>query len=304
MIELNQAPTQFDSKQKILLSFAGDVYNSATYLKRCFNNIGAYLVTALGKDQYSSSMREQLKSENINCEFVFSSDTKIPGLYSIHTDEDGERTFHYWRNDSAARYIMDFLNTDIIEQLKKFDMFVFSGISLAIIPPAKLNDFWEMLNELKKAEVKIVFDSNYRSKLWKSKKEAISQYELAFQTTDMLLPSIEDFELLFEIDKPEQIIQHLKNYNIEEIVIKNGSGDINIFSNKTRLDVPISQVEYIVDTTSAGDSFNGSYIGSRLSELSTDESAKFASQIAGFVIQHPGAIVDSNKLYTFLESLN
>ena len=161
-------------------SFAGDVYNSAVYLKRCFPQVTTSVVTALGQDNLSNKMLERFESEQINTQLVFAHDTKVPGMYYIETDEHGERSFIYWRNDSAAKKVVDFLDADALEQLSQGDMFFFSGISLAIIEESAREQFWKVVKQLKDAGVKIVFDPNYRARLWNSVEETKEQYHLAF----------------------------------------------------------------------------------------------------------------------------
>ena len=114
-------------------SFAGDVYNSAVYLKRSFAQISTSVVTALGQDNLSKKMLERFESEQLDTQFVFAHDTKVPGMYYIETDEHGERSFIYWRSDAAAKKVVDFLTPELVEQLSQGDMFFFSGISLAVI---------------------------------------------------------------------------------------------------------------------------------------------------------------------------
>nr|WP_261348255.1 carbohydrate kinase family protein [Alteromonas oceanisediminis] len=47
----------------------------------------------------------------------------------------------------------------------------------------------------------------------------------------------------------------------------------------------------VVDTTSAGDAFNGVYLGARLEGRTIADSVQLASAAASIVIQHPGAII-------------
>ena len=134
MIELMTA-SQEKSSSTIKQSFAGDVFNTAVYLKRTFSDIKVNLVTAVGKDNFSQKMVQYFEDEQIGTDLVFQSESKIPGLYSIQLDDKGERSFTYWRNDSAARQVMQHIDDKAISQLSEGDMFFFSGISLAVIEP-------------------------------------------------------------------------------------------------------------------------------------------------------------------------
>ncbi|WP_309598963.1 PfkB family carbohydrate kinase, partial [Klebsiella pneumoniae] len=70
-----------------------------------------------------------------------------PGLYLIQLDEQGERTFLYWRNDSAARYLVRHPEYPaLLAQMAQMDAIYLSGISLAILPP---QDRLQLLDDLK-----------------------------------------------------------------------------------------------------------------------------------------------------------
>ena len=162
MIEL-MAASKEQPANTMKQSFAGDVFNTAVYLKRTFADLKVHLVTAVGKDQFSQDMVQYFESENIGTDFVYQSETKIPGLYSIQLDDEGERSFTYWRerlccSTSYATYRLMML----LVVLSIGDMFFFSGISLAVIEPSARASFWSMIDKLKAAGVKIVFDPNYR----------------------------------------------------------------------------------------------------------------------------------------------
>ncbi|MBB1377607.1 sugar kinase [Pseudoalteromonas sp. SR43-2] len=271
-------------------SFAGDVYNSAVYLKRCFPQVTTSVVTALGQDNLSKKMLERFESEQINTQLVFAHDTKVPGMYYIETDEHGERSFIYWRNDSAAKKVVDFLDADALEQLSQGDMFFFSGISLAIIEESAREDFWKVVKQLKDAGVKIVFDPNYRARLWNSVEETKEQYHLAFTFADITLPGVEDLTTLYGVHSVEAVVEYLKPYQIGEIIVKNGPESVVTKEGDTLQSHTIVPVKNVVDTTSAGDAFNGVYLGARLSDKSISSAVQLAAKAAGTVIQQPGAI--------------
>ena len=301
MIELKQ---QGDSTQVPTLmnqAFAGDVFNAAVYLKRWFGDINTQMFTTLGNDEMSQQMKDYFLSEELDNDLVLTSEDKIAGLYLIQTDETGERSFTYWRSDSAAKYTMDLISEALVEDLKKADMFFFSGISLAIIQPELREAFWQLVWRLKDSGVTIVFDPNYRARLWSSIDDTKNQYDLALQVSDLVLPGIEDFQEIYGHNSFNDVKLFCQPYNIKELVIKDGPNGVLVVSDQ-ELFVQIEAVTNVVDTTSAGDSFNGAYLGARLSGYSLVDSVRLASETAGFVIQHSGAIVDKSKFSEFKNS--
>jgi 2-dehydro-3-deoxygluconokinase len=301
MIEL-MAASKDKSDKTLKQSFAGDVFNTAVYLKRTFADVNVQLVTAVGKDQFSLDMIQYFSNENIGSDFVFQSETKIPGLYSIQLDDQGERSFTYWRDNSAARQVMEHINDEAVSQLSKGDMFFFSGISLAVIVPEAREAFWTLIDKLKAAGVQIVFDPNYRPRMWSGPKEAQEQFELALHKSDLSLPGVDDFEQLFGMTTVEDVYNYCKPFGISELIIKNGEQGILVVVDGNTSDFAITPVENVVDTTSAGDSFNGVYLGARTEGYSVNDSITLASKAAGFVIQHRGAIAPADEFNTFIKA--
>ncbi|WP_038962967.1 PfkB family carbohydrate kinase, partial [Yersinia pestis] len=78
----------------------------AVYIARQVSapDLNVHYVTALGTDSFSEEMLTAWQQENIQTDLIQRMDNKLPGLYFIETDESGERTFYYWRNDAAARF--------------------------------------------------------------------------------------------------------------------------------------------------------------------------------------------------------
>ena len=286
MIEMRQT-----ADGSLAQSFAGDVYNAAVYLKRTSPNIDVALSTCVGQDKMSGAMLNAFAAENISTDLVIKDAVKIPGLYWVHTDATGERSFTYWRSDSAAKRTVAHVTHTYEAQLAKADMFFFSGISLAITEPSLRDTFWEMVKNIKAAGVKIVFDPNYRPRLWSCVEDTISEYKKAFAYADIALPGIEDMEMLYGIDNADDTVAFFDEFDIEELIIKDGANTVQVIhSGKTYL-IPITPVKHVVDTTSAGDSFNGAYLGARMNGQPIEESVRAGAAMAGIVIQHPGAII-------------
>lgn len=298
MVELRR-----DASGAIQQSFAGDVYNACVYMKRVFPQLNVALATQLGRDTLSSEMIAAFESESISTDLVLQDEKRLPGMYWVQTDENGERSFLYWRENAAARWQTTQYGPSHIEKLKQADMFFFSGISLAILIEAHRETFWALLEELKLAGVKIVFDPNYRERLWKDKADTKAQYDLAFKVSDIVLPGVEDFAFLYELDSFATVSQFFEHYQVPELIIKDGPNGVMVVNNGESQLFEIEEVTNVVDTTSAGDSFNGAFLGARLAGHDYKEAIHIASKTAGFVIQHPGAIVESDTFSSFARDL-
>lgn len=302
MVELLNVSPNAQLPQTLKQSFAGDVFNTAVYLKRVFSDMKVNIVTAVGTDEFSTNMVEYFQQQSIETDFVYRSDDKIAGLYSIKTDSDGERTFTYWRENSAAKQVMKSIDSTEIDKMSQGDVFFFSGISLAVVTPEDRPKFWEMVEQLKSKGVQIIFDPNYRARMWTSPDEAKQQYHQAFTLSNISLPGVDDFKQLYQLNTAEEVITFSEDYTFDELVIKNGEQGVVYIKDNVRTDISITPVDNVVDTTSAGDSFNGVFVGARTAGIEGNEAIKLASASAALVIQHKGAIVDQDVFQTFIDN--
>ncbi|WP_339720975.1 sugar kinase [uncultured Paraglaciecola sp.] len=298
MLELRQAKDGVMNQ-----SFAGDTFNTAVYMKRLFAQQDIAFMTAVGQDTISQQMVAACSAEDLNNQYVLAKSDRNPGIYLVQTDEQGERSFLYWRDSSAAKQVMQYVDQGVIDALCKTDLFFFSGISIAILEPQDRDAFWAMLAQLKAAGVKIGFDPNYRPRLWNGPDEAKAEFAKAYAASDIMLPGVDDFKQLYNIETLEDILAFCKPFDITELVLKNGPESVYCQLADELTHVAITPVTNVVDTTSAGDSFNGVYLGARLAGHDVTASVELAAASAAIVIQHPGAIAPSNAFDTIHSAL-
>jgi len=290
MVELYQ-----DSKSLYKQTFGGDTFNCSVYLKRTFKKAQVEYITVLGKDALSKKMLKFFHDENLKTTYVDTLEDKNPGLYIINT-KNGERSFSYWRGEAAAKDLFLTSSLDkMSEDLLNFDMIYFSAITLAIMSEEGRNNMFRILKKARSLGVKVAFDSNYRLRLYKNSDEARKIYNQAIHYCDVFLPSIDDEkELWGELDT-YTVIEKAKEAGCSEIVIKCGPEDIVYYENGFTKTIKTKQIKDIVDSTSAGDSFNGGYLASRLKGKSIEKSIKAAKKLASKVIMYKGAIMPKEK---------
>lgn len=275
-------------------NFGGDVLNTAIYLKKLMqDDVEVSFVTAMGMDPLSQALVEKWREYDINTGLVQTFEDKHVGLYLIQTDEDGERTFQYWRNDSAAKYIMQSSNTEkLFDSLKSYDAVFLSGISLAILEELNRLSLIDWLHTLKAAGVSIVFDGNYREKLWPVESEAKAAYDALYKLSDLVLVTFDDEQALWKDSDITACQQRLSKYGIPELVIKDGANGCLHIEQQLEMKVATTPVETVIDTTAAGDSFNAGFLTGWLQNQGAEPSCRLGNQLAGQVIQQKGAIVD------------
>jgi len=280
-------------------SYGGDTLNTALYLSRLTfpYHVTTSYITGLGVDSFSHSMLTAWQDENINTDLVFQSQVKQPGLYTIATDDDGERSFQYWRNDSAAKYWL--LENDIDElqqQLDKHQLIYLSGISLAILPDKCREILFKLIQNCKNKGIKIAFDNNYRPRLWSGKDEAQQIYKRMLALTDIAFITFDDDVLLFGDTEEQTSIDRTQALGVSEIVMKRGSDDCFVITPGQRIAVASKKVDKVIDTTAAGDSFSAGYLAKRVLGGTPEQSAQAGHNLASQVIQHAGAIIEQQYM--------
>lgn len=291
MLELSQLASSSDgSTRPMEMSFGGDTLNTAIYLSR--NDIPITYVTGLGDDPNSDWLVSQWQKENINCSLIERMPGTVPGMYMIDIDDTGERSFYYWRKDSPASCLFDDEKkaTELFSKLNEFRYLYLSGISLAILPSNSLMRLFDLLKQYRAQGGRIIFDGNYRPRLWQNVDAAQDAYHKMYQMTDIALPTLEDEELLFGYDSGELLIEVIKDHGVGEIVVKMGGEGCLSYYNKITEYVAATPTNP-VDTTAAGDSFNAGYLAERLKGADAVEACKAGHSLASRVIQHRGAII-------------
>ena len=266
--------------------FAGDSYNTAIYLKRSAPAVSVHYVTATGADPFSHAMRAAWREEGVEDDFAFVAADRRPGLYMIDLDPSGERRFHYWRGESAARRWLAELRKAGTKTLESAGLVYLSGISLAILTPDDRRDALALMGELRGKAGKVVFDPNYRPALWASREEAAAIAAEAVRHSDIFLPSSEDIQTLFGA-APGQETAVLEGLGCPETAMTADAG--RCFLNGDL--VQGSLAPKVVDTSGAGDSFNGAYLAARLLGAAPVEAARAGLALAAKVVGFPGAVI-------------
>jgi 2-dehydro-3-deoxygluconokinase len=276
------------------MGFAGDTLNTLWALRALAPERAANYVSAFGDDPFSKEQIAFLEANGIGKGQSPIIPGARPGLYAI-TLSGAERSFTYWRNDSAARKLASD-PAALAKSLEEQELVYFSGITLAIIDPQGRETLLKAVQTARKAGSLIAFDANYRPRLWQSPQEARAAIDEALSVADIALPTFPDEQDLYGDDSPERTVERMAATGVREIVVKNGEQAAQVFAGGKVETVPAVDVATPVDTTGAGDSFNGSYLAARLAGLAPAEAARKAHAVAAAVVQVRGALAPFETL--------
>jgi 2-dehydro-3-deoxygluconokinase len=291
MVELSQAKDGHLRK-----GFAGDTFNTAWYARACLTDDWTVdYFTALGDDAMSDEMAAFIAKAGIGTSYIRRIRGKTPGLYMINL-KDGERSFSYWRDSSAARQLA--ADGDRLrEAIEASDVIYFSGITLAILSHEDAETLFSELRRAKAIGKLVVFDPNLRPRLWSSFDAMHTTISEGARTSTIVMPSFDDEASHFGDDSISATIHRYRALGARMVVVKNGAEGATIGTADGETLVPAVKVAKIVDTTSAGDSFNGAFLAEYLKAHDAVAAARFAAVIAGKVIGEHGALVAPEKLH-------
>jgi len=265
----------------VQMNVAGDTLNTAIYLHRTAPQVSVDYITCLGNDMFSDRIFAFIANHGVGNSKIKRIVDETPGLYAITTSPEGERNFTYWRSNSAARHLFSDGDFTILEA---YDAVYLSGISIAILPHAVRIS---LLTWLDKYSICLIFDSNYRPHLWESLESAQQMTSAFWARADILLPSIDDEMSLFDETEDQVAFRFFSTAKFG--ALKRGAhGPLSL-----GIDVHASYLSSskVVDTTAAGDSFNGGYLGALFGGKSQEQALKIGHDLATRVIQYRGAII-------------
>ncbi len=288
MVEVSGPPFS----NQLTQNYGGDTLNTAVYLSRLLPTENIHYVTALGKDAISDAMCESWQKEGVTTDHVLRFDSLFPGLYWIILDEKGERSFLYWRKQSAASQWLKHPDIEkTLDQLMNMDWIYLSGITLAILDMEDRAKLIDWLTKYKAQGGKVAFDSNYRPLLWGDRQIAADIHQQILSMTDLALLTDDDEATIWNL-QGDGLIQHLKGFNVPVLILKQGkNGALVITPNQQDYVVPSLVVDKVVDSTAAGDSFNAGFLAAYIQNHSLADSCQAGHKLASTVIQHKGAII-------------
>ena len=287
--------------------FGGDTLNTAVYLSRCGRSregerrLRVDYATALGTDSLSDGLIQRWRAEGLGVDLVRRLPDRMPGLYLIELEPGGERRFSYWRDQAAARAYFDAASTPLEEAAAQIDALYFSGISLAILPPAGRERLLALASSLRARGAMVVFDNNYRPRLWPDVAVARASFAAATRIATLALMTLDDEQALWGHADAATALTRTLELPCAEVVVKRGAAPTVVrVAGQAPIEVATEAVPQVVDTTAAGDSFGAAYLAARLAGATPADAAHAGNRLAARVVQHRGALIEAAAMADLL----
>ncbi|MCA1057194.1 aminoimidazole riboside kinase [Rossellomorea aquimaris] len=172
------------------------------------------------------------------------------GVVFVTNAEDGERSFDFYIDPSADRYLEskeidedDFIAHKILH---------FGSISMISSPSKEATEYAVKL--AKQSGMIVSYDPNLRLGLWDSEEQARETIKSMLEHAHVLKVSEEELEFITGEKEIDIGVAKLGEYGIPLIIVTMGAEGSLLFKGDVRLHVPAMRVQ-AVDTTGAGDAF-------------------------------------------------
>lgn len=254
----------------------------------------AVYLTKVGKDGFGDFLIDSLKQINIDTRFIKQDDNYDTSLAFVSFQADGEREFSFYRRSAADLY---FTPEDFKEvKLDKDDIFEFGSVALASEVARKTHNY--LINKAHEAGAIIAFDPNLRFNLWKDLNELRDVVNAYRVYADVM--KIGRDELEFITGKTgEDAVNEVLQGSLKVLLVTDGSHGAKLYANNQCYHCPGYKVK-AVDTTGAGDSFFGAFLGQLLNKKINKEQLQkendyqqmleFACKAGAFTTMNYGAI--------------
>jgi ribokinase len=223
------------------------------------------MISAVGNDSFGKTLVEHLTNEGINTENIIKVKDTSTGIASVIVSEaDNSIIVVPGANNHVTPEVIDkhedkIINSDII--LLQLEIPVESVIRVVELA--------------KKHGVRTILNPAPIQKLLKELLEMV----------DYLTPNEHEQALLFDsIGVTEEELAKFK----EKCIVTKGSKGVMIYKNGEKIEIPSILVE-AVDTTGAGDSFNGALATALCEGLDIEEACRFANVVGAISVTKLGA---------------
>ena len=297
VITLGEALIDFtpldDNNMEFKKSPGGAPANVAVGLSRL--GVETSFLGKVGDDVLGNFLKKTLEDNEVNTAEMLLTDEARTGLTFVTLDEEGDRSFSFYIDPSADRFLRpEEINEGIFKENK---ILHFGSISLIDEPARSATKY--AVQQAKENGMLVSYDPNLRMNLWKDAETAKARIVSVLDDVDILKISEEELEFITGTLEVEAGVEELAvEYEIPLIYVTWG--------NKGAYYYYQGQLEFVsaldvnsVDTTGAGDAFVSGVLyqinqtEQSLAELESeflDKTIKLASISGGLAVSEKGAM--------------
>lgn len=248
----------------------------------------------IGKDMFGDQLEAALEEVGIGTKGLKKDDEVHTTLAFVHTLEDGDREFSFYRNPGADMM----LSEDDLEEEMIRDSKIFHFGSLSMTHDVCRKATRKAIQIAEKAGAVLSFDPNLREPLWNTLDEAKEQIIYGLEHCNILKISDNEIQWLTGLEDYDAGIRAVQErYHIPLILLSMGKEGSRAYTAEHRVEVPGFIQEHTIETTGAGDTFCASVLHYVLAhgwrEYTEDElkdMLTFANAAASLITTRKGAL--------------
>lgn len=262
--------------------YGGDTLVSAISALRSGSKVG--YITKVANDSFGEYLLDVWQSEGLDSSQVRLSKGKN-GIYFVGNN-NGKKEYQYYRQKTAASTIsLDDINFDYI---KKAKLIYTTGFVQSLSLSAR-----EVVSEVfkfaKENDIIAAYDPNCQ-KYDMNKEEALENFNLISEYTDIVLIESKDGEILFDTQSIDMLITKLSDLAIGMVVVKDETTGISIYENNDTINIPPVEKYNMMDKTGVSNAFNGAFLSRFIDGMNAFSAGRYANALALLQMQNIGAV--------------
>lgn len=260
------------------------------------NNLGKQtaFIGKVGNDQFGLMLKKTLEELGIGTENLMLDNEIHTTLALVHTFEDGDRDFSFYRNPGADMMLRgDELKEDLLKDTRLFHFGTLSMTHEGVREATK-----KAVGIAKEAGALISFDPNLREPLWDSLDHAKEQIRWGLAQCDILKISDNEIQWLTgEDDFTAGVKKIREEFPIPLILVSMGKEGSRAYYKDGFVEVAPFLQEHTIETTGAGDTFCACILNyvldhglADLTQEQLQEMLTFANGAASIITTRKGAL--------------
>ncbi|MDD3338291.1 MAG: carbohydrate kinase [Lachnospiraceae bacterium] len=208
----------------------------------------------VGRDMFGDRLKKTVQAIGIDTKGLVQDENIRTTLAFVHTHEDGDREFSFYRNPGADMMLTDEeINEEVIMNSR-----IFHFGTLSMTNETVRNATLKALEIAKQSGCIISFDPNIREPLWNDMEEARQQVYKGLSYCNVLKISDNEIQWLTgEADYSDGVLQIRNQFDIDMILVSMGNAGSRVYYYGNMVEANSFLQEGTIETTGAGDTFCG-----------------------------------------------
>ena len=260
------------------------------------NNLGkkTAFIGKVGNDQFGLTLKKSLEELGIGTQNLMMDDEIHTTLALVHTFEDGDRDFSFYRNPGADMMLRtDELQEDLLKDTRLFHFGTLSMTHDGVKEATK-----KAVAIAKEAGALVSFDPNLREPLWDTLDHAKEEIRWGLGQCDVLKISDNEIQWLTgEEDFTAGVKKIREEFPIPLILVSMGKDGSRAYYGDSYVEVAPFLQEHTIETTGAGDTFCACILNyvldnglTDLTEAQLKDMLTFANAAASIITTRKGAL--------------